>query len=215
MGMKALHPVIDGRKACSKCGQNKRLDEFSVNRARKSGGRSASCKACVNEYTARRRKALVRKPTVDRKECKSCGVTKIAKDFRKIAMNADGLHTSCKTCENSRKAEYNRRYRATPEGRSSVALHRMVRRLVQGDRSGVYKRLGYSLHDLREHLERQFQAGMSWDNYGDWHIDHIVPVSSFVSKGIEDPKIVNALSNLRPLWASENFAKGASCEVMI
>jgi hypothetical protein len=65
--------------------------------------------------------------------------------------------------------------------------------------------LGYSAEDLKSHLESLFNEGMTWDNYGEWHIDHIKPVSLFEKD--EDPKIVNALENLQPLWASENLSK--------
>lgn len=69
--------------------------------------------------------------------------------------------------------------------------------------------LGYGPAELIVHIERQFVDGMSWDNMKDWHIDHIVPLSSFVVDGPLDPtvRIAWALSNLRPLWASENLRK--------
>lgn len=70
----------------------------------------------------------------------------------------------------------------------------------------------YTLQDLVSHLERQFKAGMNWGNYGrsGWHIDHIVPVSSFKFTSPEDPefKACWSLSNLRPLWAVDNLRKG-------
>jgi hypothetical protein len=65
--------------------------------------------------------------------------------------------------------------------------------------------LGYSAQDLKDHLEKQFKEGMCWENYGEWHIDHIRPISSFDKN--DDPKIINALSNLQPLWALENYIK--------
>ncbi len=79
---------------------------------------------------------------------------------------------------------------------------------------------GYSTGELRRHLERQFVSGMCWDNYGMsrgsgkrhpkrrryWHIDHIVPKSSFDGG---EQKSAYALTNLRPLWERENYAKGA------
>lgn len=66
------------------------------------------------------------------------------------------------------------------------------------------QRLGFSSNELRKHLEAQFAGGMSWDNYGKrWHIDHIVPLSSF---GPNDMRAW-CLSNLRPLEAKENIRK--------
>jgi 5-methylcytosine-specific restriction endonuclease McrA len=69
--------------------------------------------------------------------------------------------------------------------------------------------IGYTVSDLRDHIERQFLRGMTWDNYGEWHIDHIVPLSSFTITGPDDPELRRAwaLTNLRPLWATENLQK--------
>ncbi len=66
--------------------------------------------------------------------------------------------------------------------------------------------LGYSVTDLKNHLESLFEEGMNWQNRSEWHIDHIIPVSKFHPS--TDPKIVNALSNLRPMWKRDNIAKG-------
>jgi hypothetical protein len=65
--------------------------------------------------------------------------------------------------------------------------------------------LGYSANDLKIHIESLFRDGMSWENYGEWHIDHIKPLSSFEND--EDISIVNCLENLQPLWAFENLSK--------
>jgi hypothetical protein len=70
--------------------------------------------------------------------------------------------------------------------------------------------LGYSSSDLRIHLEKLFVDGMSWNNHGKghgkWHIDHVQPISSFELG--TPPDIVNALSNLQPLWEEDNLSKG-------
>lgn len=70
--------------------------------------------------------------------------------------------------------------------------------------------LGYTRDELVAHLERQFTKGMGWDNMGEWHIDHIVPLSSFAIETPESTDFARAwsLTNLRPLWGSENMAKG-------
>jgi hypothetical protein len=65
--------------------------------------------------------------------------------------------------------------------------------------------LGYSSYDLKIHMESLFKDGMSWDNWGEWHIDHIIPVSKFEPN--TSINIVNALCNLQPLWAAENLSK--------
>lgn len=69
--------------------------------------------------------------------------------------------------------------------------------------------LEFKVTDLKQHLESLFQPGMSWDNYGDWHIDHIKPVSLFdiTSYDCEDFKKCWCLENLQPLWAEDNRKK--------
>ena len=69
--------------------------------------------------------------------------------------------------------------------------------------------LGYSMQELADHLERQFTDGMSWDNKGEWHIDHIIPASSFDLTDENQLRACMALTNLRPLWGRENIKKGA------
>jgi hypothetical protein len=70
--------------------------------------------------------------------------------------------------------------------------------------------LGYSAEELKTHIESLFTEGMSWDNHGEWHIDHIKRVSEFDK---ETPmNIVNALSNLRPLWATTREINGVIYE---
>jgi hypothetical protein len=68
--------------------------------------------------------------------------------------------------------------------------------------------LGCSVPELRVHLEQQFQPGMTWDNYGSWHIDHIRPCASFDLTDGEQQKKCFHFSNLQPLWARDNLAKG-------
>jgi hypothetical protein len=73
----------------------------------------------------------------------------------------------------------------------------------------LFNAAGYTVAQLVEHLERQFMPGMTWDNYGQWHVGHIQPVASFNYETAEDPefKACWALSNLRPLWAEDNLRK--------
>ncbi len=70
--------------------------------------------------------------------------------------------------------------------------------------------LGYSAIDLKYHIETLFTDGMTWDNYGQWHVDHIKRVCEFDKD--THPSIVNALSNLRPLWATTREINGVIYE---
>lgn len=115
--------------------------------------------------------------------------------------------------EKRRRREYERARRAAdPKVRLNVTVGNEMRRLIaRGTKNGRSWRLlvGYSVGDLKRHLERQFRDGMSWDNYGDWHVDHILPSSSFAFTTPDDPgfRACWALSNLRPLWRADNIRK--------
>ena len=65
--------------------------------------------------------------------------------------------------------------------------------------------LGYSALDLKNHIEKQFHDGMSWENYGKWQIDHIKEVCTFDKNTPQN--VVNALTNLQPLWEKDNLQK--------
>jgi len=68
--------------------------------------------------------------------------------------------------------------------------------------------LGCPIPELKLYLEARFQPGMTWDNYGKWHIDHIIPLaSSNLQNGEEFLKACH-YTNLQPLWAEENLKKG-------
>lgn len=70
--------------------------------------------------------------------------------------------------------------------------------------------LGYSIEELMEHLESLFTNGMTWDNYGEWHVDHKIPMSSFQFDTTEDFGFKECwkLNNLQPLWGPDNLSKG-------
>jgi len=104
-----------------------------------------------------------------------------------------------------------RRYREDPDFRMMQIMRSALRRCLKqtGEKSSArtITMLGYTPSELRDHLERQFLKGMSWDNHGEWHIDHIVPVAEYLRNGETDPAIINCLTNLRPIWARENYRK--------
>ena len=70
--------------------------------------------------------------------------------------------------------------------------------------------IGCSLDQLKLHIEAQFTEGMTWDNYGEWHIDHIRPCASFDLTDLTQQSECFNFSNLRPLWEHENKSKGGS-----
>lgn len=74
-------------------------------------------------------------------------------------------------------------------------------------RNSTFEMIGCTPQELKSHLESQFKDGMSWENQGKWHIDHIVPLSS----GNTEYEIIKLChyTNLQPLWAIDNIKKGS------
>lgn len=122
--------------------------------------------------------------------------------------------------QRAKRAARMRALRKSPRG---LVENRLRAALWRGLNDGVERRrqwfeiLGYSVSDLKAHLERQFLRGMSWDNAGDWHIDHIVPLSSFTYSSPDDAAFIAAwsLTNLRPLWGAANLRKGGRREHLL
>lgn len=92
-------------------------------------------------------------------------------------------------------------------------IRKAVSKSLHGNKNGRHwgTLVGYTVEQLKKHLEKRFMPGMTWDNYGlhGWHIDHIIPISTFNFDKPEhmDFKRCWALKNLQPLWAKENVKK--------
>ena len=70
--------------------------------------------------------------------------------------------------------------------------------------------LKYTPEELISHLEKQFTDSMTWENYGEWHVDHRMPISSFVFESVDDDSFMKcwSLDNLQPMWGKDNIVKG-------
>mgnify|MGYP005815453345 CR=1 FL=1 len=105
--------------------------------------------------------------------------------------------------------------RSIPRNRIDMAMSSGIRLAIADKKAGRRweTMVGYSLDDLMRHLEKRFQPGMSWENYGKggWHIDHVIPkvVFNYTAPEHEDFKRCWALSNLQPLWEPDNLSKHA------
>lgn len=84
---------------------------------------------------------------------------------------------------------------------------RAFKRIGQSKPTKTEHLIGCTWLEAKEHIEKLFQPGMTWDNHGKWHIDHIIPIAS--SKTIEEAIKLNHITNLQPLWAKDNLTKGA------
>jgi hypothetical protein len=114
----------------------------------------------------------------------------------------------------ARTAAYKKkRYHADDSFKIYEVLSGGLRRLLKGTakKNKALSYLGCTVDEFKEHLESQFQEGMTWDNWDQfgWHLDHILPLASFNLLIEDEIKIACHYTNFQPLWAVDNKKKGA------
>lgn len=162
------------------------------------------CKSCCqkrnSEYYQRNREKKLKKQKEHNKNNKK-DVLEYAKKYREEHRELIGKKMAAYRRERMKKDSVFR----------LASLYRT--RLYQALKSRSFKKtkcsmrlVGCSWGELRSHLERKFVDGMTWDNYGAWHVDHIIPLAS--AKTNEEFEKLCHYTNLQPLWAKDNLIKG-------
>jgi len=193
-------------KKCCRCKDDKFLTEFGKNFKSKSG-LTAYCKRCHNNYCKSKRiKNPITKEIFNEgeKRCSRCKKIKLISEFGIDKRELTGLKHSCKKC----RSKYDNKIKHINAWRK--ILENSLIKMKRNKNGKTIDLLGYSAIDLKQHLESLFTEGMTWDNHGEWHIDHIKTIVSFAKD--TPPSIVNALSNLRPLWATTREINGVIYE---
>ena len=188
-------------KKCRKCKVEKELTEFRENKTAKNGLRS-ECKSCEKEYREKNKERIKERNKEWREKNKEYLIER-AKEWNK--QNRERV--------NELARERNKEKRKTdPLFKMKCNLRKRTWRAFKSKgyskNSKTQEMLGIDWEVCKKHIERQFTIGMSWDNYGEWHIDHIIPLASANTE--EDLKILFHYTNLQPLWAYENISKGDS-----
>ncbi len=214
-------------KTCTKCDTPKPIDQFREN-PRYADGRVNWCNDCSAAYRREHYQKNREKVRAQNAEWFAANRDRrLAKSREWYAENAErhAANVSAAKAKNPdqyrEKAKLNARVRRESriELRLRSRLSSQFRYCLPAGKGGKATELlvGYSLQELRTHLERQFLPNMSWANMGEWHIDHIVPLNSFKITGADDPEIRRAwaLTNLRPLWAADNLKKSGKITFLI
>jgi hypothetical protein len=126
------------------------------------------------------------------------------KEYRE--KNIDKLRKTKRDYERNRKAR-DPLYKLINNFRT--AIYQVLKENNINKNGHYFEILKYTPEDLISHLETKFTDGMTWDNYGEWHVDHIKPISSYTILEIGDDEFMNcwSLNNLQPLWGKENIVK--------
>jgi len=181
-------------KFCNGCGKTKNISDFYQTKDKP----TPRCKSCFKEY--------YNKNKVDRLEYAKLYATG----------NREKLSVYRKQYRQSHKDQQRRYYREYKKNRYHKDLDFKIRCLLRsrvvnslrfGRNGSAMKDLGCSLQTLRHHLESKFQPGMSWNNHGEWHIDHVKPLASFDLSDRGDFLKAVHYTNLQPLWAKDNLIK--------
>lgn len=161
-----------------------------------------------------------------KKICRKCEIEKELSYYRTG-------RTTCKTCENKiRYIQKQERRKSDPQYDKEIKsydvkrkrrkekedpisgfiqkMRQVVRKSIKRGgftkKSKTYEILGEEWNFVKNYIENLFIDGMTWDNYGEWEIDHITPISS--GKTEEDVIRLCHYSNLQPLWKKDNRLKG-------
>lgn len=126
------------------------------------------------------------------------------KEYRE--KNIDKIREIKRTYERTRKAN-DPIYKLISNFRT--AIYQVLKESNVEKNGHYFEILQYSPDELINHLENQFTDGMTWDNYGEWHVDHITPISLYDIKEIGDSEFMEcwSLKNLQPMWGEENIRK--------
>lgn len=223
-------------KICTKCKEEKSKALFSKS-AKGKDGLASWCKDCYKDYRDSRKektKAWQREyylktrnlALMRAKEYRDKNKETIAKKQKEyVRANKDRLdkyHAEYRKRNRKeilrKQTEYQRRrYKSD----AAFCMIERLRSIMQNalKRKGVAKNqrtiesLGCTAEYFKQHIERQFQPGMTWENRGDWHIDHIIPISSASTE--EEIYALSHFTNLRPMWAEENRRKAAKITTLL
>ena len=165
------------------------------------GGREVAMKKYESKPETKERKSKNHKKWYNENKDKW---NEYIKEYRE--KNIDKIRETKRNYEKTRKAN-DPIYKLINNFRT--ALYQVLKENNVQKNGRYFEILQYSPDDLIVHLENQFTNEMTWDNYGEWHVDHIKPISSFNIEEIGDNEFMKcwSLDNLQPLWGEENIRK--------
>ena len=174
--------AIKNMKRCNYCNNDKPLDDFSKDKSRKDG-LNIKCKTCRKEYRNKRNHVSIDYQRQYRKSNKD-KISENKKNYQKEKRNTDSLFKL-----------------------KSYLRSRVWSILKNNKDKETEELLGTSFQKVKEHLTTTFTEGMTWDNYGQWHVDHKIPLASAKTK--EEVEKLFHYTNLQALWALDNQIKSS------
>jgi len=201
------HPELNGLQfrasyVCVQCSRN-------ASRARRIAKRDAEGKSPRILYTpkeaAERIKARDKIRNKERRESPAFNAAQLERKRLWRTLNRDKYLASCRAYDARQLID-------NPQRRISRNLRRRIGKAMLGKTRGVsaVRDLGMSICEFKNYITSMFTEGMTWDNYGKWHLDHIKPLVGFDLTDQNQAKEACHYSNIQPLWAEENQKKGCN-----
>lgn len=181
-------------KRCSKCGIERETLSFRVRKDRPGTPLFSVCRVCERAKAAEWK---LKHPERTRELSRKSAAAFFARYPERVR-------------ENSKRSIYHR-LATNPEFRMLHNLRRRLNRWLHGTRCSWEMRemLGAPRAQVKAHFEALFSPGMTWENYGKWHVDHVKPCARFDCFDPVQQKACFYYRNLQPLWAVDNLRKGA------
>jgi hypothetical protein len=192
-------------KKCNKCNEEKSLENFYKHKGYKDGHQT-TCRNCIIKTSKKYHKENKYK------------IKEYYKEYFQVNKEKYNEYQKEYYQENKEKInEYQKKYLKNRKHKDPIFKFSFnVRCLV----SNSFKRgknkfrkntkteniLGCTIEEFRIYIEKQFKDGMTFENYGEWHLDHIYPISLATTE--EEIIKLNHYTNFQPLWAEDNFRKG-------
>lgn len=220
-------------KECVNCNQIKDASEFNK-LSNSQDGLDKYCRKCYKVVRNPNRKIVTSTANITLLHCIKCNSSKPSTMFRTTKKSNTGYFKICMDCwkpsvvTKERQKEYEARYKSKyPEklkAKYKKQGQRLQKRIKDRLRARItsalssinYKKsdktieyLGCSISYLKKWLEFQFTEGITWENYNEWHIDHVTPCESFDLSNKDEQTNCFNWSNLRPCLIRENLSKGA------
>lgn len=214
---------LKNMKICRVCKVEKELSEFHKKKDTKDGHRN-ECKECVKEIN-KKYKDPEKTSEYDKKRYQKKRKEILERKKEYYVINKEVLLEKKREYYDNVKIrlehnKYMRDYQKDPKNKEVIyryrrnnphiiiwrsILYRTLKYFGKKKELSTLESLGYNSDELRLNIESKFKEGMTWDNYGEWEVDHIFPLSKFDKDTPVD--IVNSLQNLQPLWFDENRSK--------
>ena len=216
-------------KICQTCKIKKDVSFFHKLTKSKDGFQT-KCKQCTRIYMQTRYADPLKKQQINnkRKEFAKNNKEKLKEDQKKNYIKHKGkrLAYAAKRLSDPelKKIIYKKAYLIKKErlkndsffafkNRISSLIRLSLKRFNLIKKSKTIEIIGCNWVEFKNHMEKQFTKGMTWDNRSQWHIDHIVPLAS--AKTEDDVIRLNYYTNLRPMWAADNLKKSDKMDYLI